>query len=297
LRVSFRWDIILFISCIIAIVLTLSQPNIAAILTYASKFGSGELPSGWPHFWLLFISVLASFTVGAGILLERPEYSAYHSIAFWLVIIGIAIEACCTIFLFVFDEGISAAQRDTIAAQQGRIIELDGKTAVAEADAAKANRETALINERAAQLQAALELENKKQQGRTLTREQIKTFADHVRGKVSKVYIVPRRDLESIMFDAQIATMFREANVPIGTAGTYDGFPFPGVRVASKTFTDLQSFVSDPIVGAFFAIGIRPDGGAPPGPVELPDDGPVVFVGEKPLDLGLPFPLPAIPAR
>jgi hypothetical protein len=86
--------------------------------------------------------VLASFTVGAGILLERPEYSAYHSIAFWLVIVGIAIEACCTIFLFVFDEGISAAQRDTIAAQQGRIIELDGKTAVAEADAAKANKET-----------------------------------------------------------------------------------------------------------------------------------------------------------
>jgi hypothetical protein len=298
LRVSFRWDIILFISFIIAIVLTLNQPNIAAILTYASKFGSGELSSGWPHFWLLFISVLASFAVGAGILLERPEYSAYHSIAFWLVIIGIAIEACCTIFLFVFDEGISAAQRDPIAAQQGRIIELDGKTAVAEADAAKANKETAMINERAAQLQGALELENKKQQGRTLTREQIKTFADHVRGKVSKVYIVSRRDLESIMFDAQIATMFREANVPIGIGGTFDGgFPFQGVRVASKTFTDLQSFVSDPIVGAFFAIGIMPDGGAPQGVVDLPNDGPVIFVGEKPLDLGLPFPLPAIPAK
>jgi hypothetical protein len=155
-----------------------------------------------------------------------------------------------------------------------------------------------MINERAAQLRGALELENKKQQGRTLTKEQIKTFADHVPGKVSKVYIVSRRDLESIMFDAQIATMFREANVPIGIGGTFDGgFPFQGVRVASKTFTDLQSFVSDPIVGAFFAIGIMPDGGAPQGVVDLPNDGPVVFVGEKPLDLGLPFPLPAIPAK
>jgi hypothetical protein len=68
--------------------------------------------------------VLASFTVGAGILLERPEYSAYHEIALWLVIVGIAIEACCTIFLFVFDEGISSAQ-------QSKIVDLESKLEVA----------------------------------------------------------------------------------------------------------------------------------------------------------------------
>lgn len=207
-----------------------------------------------------------------------------------LLIVGIAGE--------LLGEGKIASIGDQISGFLNvKAGEANSRAAAAESDAAKANKETAMINERAAQLQAALELENKKQQGRTLTRQQIKTFADHVRGKVSKVYIVPGRDLESIMFDAQIATMFREANVPIGISGTYDGFPFPGVRVASKTFTDLQSFLSDPIVGAFFAIGIMPNGGAPPGPVDLPDDGPVVFVGEKPLDLGLPFPLPAIPAK
>jgi hypothetical protein len=122
LRVSFRYDIILFISCITAIMLTLSQPTTAVILTYASKIGSGELSAGWPHFWLLSISVLASFMVGAGILLERPEYSAFHKIAFWLVIVGIAVEACCTIFLFVFDEGISNAQQSKIADLDTQLI-------------------------------------------------------------------------------------------------------------------------------------------------------------------------------
>ena len=122
LRVSFRYDIMLFISCIIAIILTVNQPSIAAILTYASKFDSGELPSGWPHLWLLFTSVLASFAVGAGIIFERPSYPpSIHSIAFWLVIGGIAIEALCTIFLFVFDEGIKNAQQSKIIALETRL--------------------------------------------------------------------------------------------------------------------------------------------------------------------------------
>jgi hypothetical protein len=116
LRFSFKYDIIFLTSCIIAIILTLSQPVIAVIWTYFSKFDSGELAPGWPHFSLLSISVLASFAVGAGIIFERPTYPAsVHRIAFWLVIGGIAIEALCTIFLFVFDEGISAAQQSKIS--------------------------------------------------------------------------------------------------------------------------------------------------------------------------------------
>jgi hypothetical protein len=264
--------------------------------------------------------LLGTLSVIVGVFMEREGLPDQVVAWGWTILIwGLAIELFASIGQLAIDGEIGNRQRSEIVtlegvsnAQRGRIIELDAKTAAAESDAgkanerageaesdaAKANKETAMINERAAQLQGALELENKKQQGRTLTREQIKTFADHVRGKVSKVYIVSRRDLESIMFDAQIATMFREANVPIGIGGTFDGgFPFQGVRVASKTFTDLQSFVSDPIVGAFFAIGIMPDGGAPQGVVDLPNDGPVIFVGEKPLDLGLPFPLPAIPAK
>jgi hypothetical protein len=91
----------------------------AAILTplskYASKFDSGGLLPGWPHFWLLFVSVLASFAVGAGIIGERPKYSPrVHTFAFCLVMGGIAVEALCTILLFVFDEGISQSQQSII---------------------------------------------------------------------------------------------------------------------------------------------------------------------------------------
>lgn len=123
LRLSSKKDVILLISCIIAIIVTINHPVIAAIWAYFRKFDSGELAPGWPHFWLLSISVLASFAVGAGIIFERPKYPpSVHRIAFWLVIGGIAIEALCTIFLFVFDEGISSAQKETIISLEKRLV-------------------------------------------------------------------------------------------------------------------------------------------------------------------------------
>ncbi len=82
------------------------------MLTYVSAFISGGLEPFWPHFWLLSVSVLSSFAVAGGILLEKPKYSpSVHKIANWLVVGGVAIEAACTIALFVFDEGISQKQQ------------------------------------------------------------------------------------------------------------------------------------------------------------------------------------------
>jgi hypothetical protein len=111
---SFKYDIILLQICIIAIILTLAQPIIAAMAAYFDIFISGELAPFWPHAGLLSVSVLASFAVGIGILLERPQYASLHKTAFWLVIGGIAVEALCTILLFAFDEGISSAQQSKI---------------------------------------------------------------------------------------------------------------------------------------------------------------------------------------
>jgi hypothetical protein len=92
------------------------------MLTYVSRFWSGGFEPFWPHVALLTLSVLASFSVGGGIIFERPKYSAViHRVAFWLVVVGIAIEAVCTIFLFVFDEGISTDQKSRIDAQQSVI--------------------------------------------------------------------------------------------------------------------------------------------------------------------------------
>ena len=101
------------------------------MLTYVSRFLSGELEPFWPHVTLLSLAVLASIAVGGGIIFERPKYPpSVHRVAFWLVVGGIAVEAVCTIFLFVFDEGISNAQQSTILAQNKEIIDLRKLTAV-----------------------------------------------------------------------------------------------------------------------------------------------------------------------
>jgi hypothetical protein len=102
----------------------------AAMAAYLRSFFSGGVDPGWPHGILLSITVLASFAVATGILLERPKYpEAEHRTATWLVLCGVAIEAICTIVLFVFDEGISSRQQSAIEIQRDKIIELDKRIA------------------------------------------------------------------------------------------------------------------------------------------------------------------------
>ena len=92
------------------------------MLTYVRAFVTGGLEPFWPHVVLLSVSVIASIAVGVGIIFERPKYSAaIHRVAFWLIVAGIAVEAICTIFLFVFDEGISGTQQSKIEVQQAVI--------------------------------------------------------------------------------------------------------------------------------------------------------------------------------
>jgi hypothetical protein len=94
------------------------------MLTYLSAVLSGDAAPLWPHIILLGVTVLASFAVAAGILLESPKYSeALHGLASKLVIGGVAIEAICTISLFVFDEAISSKQQSAIESQQSTILD------------------------------------------------------------------------------------------------------------------------------------------------------------------------------
>ena len=143
------------------------------MLTYLSALLPDTSWPFWPHFWLLFVSILASFAVAAGIILEANEYSAStHRVAKWLVIGGVAIEAACTVSLFVFDERISGAQQSTILEQQSQIISLQKSSDFLLAQgqelaalAGRARREATNATERAAQLEkdattARLEIAN-----------------------------------------------------------------------------------------------------------------------------------------
>lgn len=126
----------------------------AAIATDVSAFLSGELEPFWPHFVLLSVSIVSSFAVAAGIILESPKYSeSIHRIANKLVIGGVAVEALCTIGLFVFDEGISGAQQSRIAELQKSNNFLLAQGQEAEAFASRARRDAAKANEHAAQLE------------------------------------------------------------------------------------------------------------------------------------------------
>ena len=89
-------------------------------------FFSGEMSPGWPHFWLLTVSVLGSAAVAYGIIREAEKV---WSITTLLVVGGVAVEAICTLLLFGFDEGISEKQQKIIEIQRGQIISLEAQIA------------------------------------------------------------------------------------------------------------------------------------------------------------------------
>jgi hypothetical protein len=106
----------------LAIATTTVDQTAAAMLAYLRDFLSGTADPFWPHVILLSVSVLASFAVGAGIIFESPKYSDFvHRVAVGLVIAGVVVEAACTIFLFVFDEGISGTQQSKIIVLETRL--------------------------------------------------------------------------------------------------------------------------------------------------------------------------------
>jgi hypothetical protein len=92
------------------------------MLTYIIALLSGTAAPFWPHFVLISGSVLAGIAVGAGIILEAPEYrTSVHRVAKWLVIAGVTVESLCTVCLFVFDERISSQQQETIISLEKQI--------------------------------------------------------------------------------------------------------------------------------------------------------------------------------
>lgn len=110
----------------------------AYVGAYVSQLISGTAAPLWPHFVLIIGSVMAGAAVGAGIIFESPEYSKkVHHWANRAVIIGVIIESCCTVSLFVFDEAISDRQQEKIIALETRLaprtLEPDQKNRIADA--------------------------------------------------------------------------------------------------------------------------------------------------------------------
>jgi hypothetical protein len=85
------------------------------MLTYFSVLFSGD--SDALRISLLVGAVVGGLAVGIGIFWESHKLT----LATALVLLGVVVEAICTIFLFVIDEGISRAQQSTIIALENRL--------------------------------------------------------------------------------------------------------------------------------------------------------------------------------
>jgi hypothetical protein len=75
----------------------------------------------WVHGVLIGSCVLGGILVGIGIIKEAEKWS----IAVFLVLVGVILEAIFTIALFVYDESISHEQQSIIRAQNDKIIFLE----------------------------------------------------------------------------------------------------------------------------------------------------------------------------
>jgi len=116
---------IAWINRTVASATTLIQTTMAAIYAYMSAVWAGTEDPLWPHLILIPTSVLAGIAVGVGIVFERPKCSEkFQKIGFCCVVVGIAVECVCTVFLFGVDERISNAQQSKIVALESQIIAL-----------------------------------------------------------------------------------------------------------------------------------------------------------------------------
>jgi hypothetical protein len=80
------------------------------------------------HVYLLSGDVLATIAVGLGIIWEHgpPEV---QRVANRLIIGGVLVETICSIWLFAYDENISAGQQSVIRFQNDKIIALEASIA------------------------------------------------------------------------------------------------------------------------------------------------------------------------
>jgi hypothetical protein len=113
---------------------------------------------------------------------------------------GIAVESLCTVFLFVFDESISAKQQSTIGLQNAQIISLETQIAA-----------------------------------RRLDKSQFDAFKS-LKGKVPAVNIIPEAALEPGMFAGMLATALQSAGVEVKEYSASLGMMGTGITNAIAGF-------------------------------------------------------------
>jgi hypothetical protein len=132
-----------------------------AATAYFKAFIDGELDSFATHAVLIGVIALAEISLGIGIWLESPKEKGLREwLGLYTVLGGCVVSVIATVFLLIFDEGISRTQKARIDEQQSTIISLQKSNAFLLAEgqelaalASRARREAVKATERAAQLE------------------------------------------------------------------------------------------------------------------------------------------------
>lgn len=245
--------------------------------SYISQFFGGALDPAWPHIVLITGTVVGGALVGLGVVLEAPKIL---SIPVAAVIVGVVIEAACTLLLFGFDEGISTSQQSQIAVATDRATD-------AGFDAALANNAAAEANEHAAQLESEnLKLEAQIQPRRLTTDDiaKLKAAVTPFSNRQISVWSYGL-DLEGRFLATQILSALNEAHVP-----TVDSIGHMLSSVVPRIGVIVTGPDDEPIAALLKALerlspvrGPLPGGFTTYGPGQPPIVPAEIFVGIKPI--------------
>jgi hypothetical protein len=144
---------------------------------------------------------------------------------------------------------------------------------------AEANKIAAMANERAVELQIALDKERHKRLGRALTKEQWDVLQT-LRGKVSKVVIICDRDVEALYFSGQLTTALRDAGIQIEMRPPEPSNIWTGVQVwlGAGWQGDAREH---PLIKSFMEIGLFGGSGFFSEIPGISPDAPLLLIGRK----------------
>jgi len=199
--------------------------------------------ASWVHWNLLLGDVLATVAVGWGIIFEHGPTET-RKVADRLVIWGIVAETLFSVSLFTFDEGISSAQKSRIEAQQAvigeqqiKIITLEGQTAIAVADAGRANERAGRLEKEAAD--ARLQLA-KLTAPRTIRPEQANALIEKLRPYAGKKFWIITQTTKDSIWSEQDNLAKQLSDIFTAAAWTKDSHPYPDLTKAESAIEEVS---------------------------------------------------------
>ena len=224
---------------------------ITTINNFIVDFASGRLHESSTHWALIGVIAAAEVSLGIGIWIESPKSKSLREwLGVGLVLVGCVVSALFTVFLLIFDEGISRGQRATIWEQQSKIIALEARIAP-----------------------------------RVLSKLQYDAIGT-LRGKVRAVSVLSSPDVEPAMFSSQLEAALDDAGIAVNPILAPAGTLWVGTQICLPDNETKESSLWE-VFSSVVELEPKPCSFDDPSlsiPKGVPKDVPLIIVGER-----LPF--------